>query len=194
MANVMRTFVEVKNYNERVVGFIKNLTTPISISDELTTIDIINRLYGTTYNWDYELKEGNWPASEFMNEFVGSRWINIEQDIIDDNQCRFNIETHRGVPVPFLQNLAEKLSNIKDDIYIIGTYEDEMYAPIGAFVFGKGYEDIEDYDDTIDADRMWDDIEYQETIFNELSYHRDLLETAYLEYSIDKKNHLEDYE
>lgn len=189
----MRNFVEVKNYNESVLKFIKELTEPVGIDNEVTTIDIINRLYGTAYSWDYELKEGSWPASEFMNEFMSTRWMNIEQDIIDETTCKFIIECYINVPVSFLVNLAEKLCLMKEDTYILGTYEDEVYTPIGAFVFGNDYEDIEDYED-VDTDRMWDDDEYQETIINELSYHRDLLETTYLEYSSDRKNYPQEYE
>lgn len=189
----MGIFVEVKNYNESVLKFIKELTEPVGINNEVTTIDIINRLYGTTYSWDYELKEGSWPAAEFMNEFMSTRWMNIEQDIIDETTCKFIIECHINVPVSFFVNLVEKLCLIKEDTYILGTYEDEVYTPIGAFVFGNDYEDIEDYED-VDTDRMWDDDEYQETIINELSYHRDLLETTYLEYSSDRKNYPQEYE
>jgi hypothetical protein len=61
-----------------------------------------------------------------------------------------------------------------------GTYEDEGYSPVGAFVYGYDYDDIEDYDE-VDSERMWEDDDYNEEIYSELYSLRDGLYESYLE-------------
>lgn len=190
----MQTFVKVKNCNEHILALVKELVLPKSGDVDVTTIDIINRLYDTDYEWDYELREGTWPSKEFMDEFIGSKWISIQDDVHDEDSCNFIIETAWSVPIPFLQNLANKLGSFKEDCYLVGTYEDESYSPIGAFVFGKDYDDIEDFDEEVDTDRMWDDDDYRESIFDELNYHKESLESGFIEYLVDRKNNPQDYE
>lgn len=189
----MTTLVTIKNCNELIISNLKELTLPIDGEFQVSTIDIINRMYNTEYHWDGKLSEGNWPSKQFMDDNIGSKWILIEDAIFDETECSFTIETAWDVPIPFLENLANKLGMIQEDCYIVGTYEDEMYEPIGAFVFGKNYDDIEDYED-VDKEKMWDDDDYRESIFNELRYNKDSLELAFLEYLTDKKNNPQDYE
>jgi hypothetical protein len=95
------------------------------------------------------------------------------------------------VPTEFLEKLAEELYKIKEDCYIKGTYEDESYDPIGAFLYAKGFDDIEDWDDEVDFDRMWDDDEYRDELWENVNQMMHDIESWYLE---DKKENPENYE
>ena len=72
------------------------------------------------------------------------------------------------------------MNEFDKDIVAYGTYEDESYSPIGAFVYGFDYDDIEDYDE-VDGQRMWDDDDYKDDIMDKLHDHRDSLYEGYLE-------------
>jgi hypothetical protein len=63
---------------------------------------------------------------------------------------------------------------------VYGTYEDDGYDPIGAFVYAVGYDDIEDYDE-VETDKMFQDDDYMEEIYDGLYELRDSLYEGYLE-------------
>jgi len=92
-----------------------------------------------------------------------------------------------------LREASRFLTNIKEDCYILGTYEDEGYEPIGAFLYSKDWDDIEDYDIDIDHDKMWDDDEYRDEIYDNLNTLKEEMEECYHEHLEDKKNNPEDY-
>jgi len=85
------------------------------------------------------------------------------------------------------------LGSITEGCYIVGTYEDEGFDPIGAFVYGKGYDDIEDWDGEVDFDVIWDDDEKRDEMWDSLNTLKDELEEQYFEYLKDKKENPEDY-
>ena len=59
--------------------------------------------------------------------------------------------------------------------------EEESYEPMGAFLYGKLWDDIEDYDDEIDQDKIWEDDFYMETVREEVEQMRVDIEKVYLE-------------
>jgi hypothetical protein len=77
--------------------------------------------------------------------------------------------------------VVEVLNRMDKDIVAYGTYEDEGFSPIGAFVYGYDYDDIEDYDEEVDFDEMMNDDEYHEKTYDELYSLRDSLYNSYLE-------------
>ena len=46
--------------------------------------------------------------------------------------------------------------------------QDETLDPIGAFVYAKDYDDIEDYDGEVDFDDIWDDDEKRDEMWDNL--------------------------
>jgi hypothetical protein len=80
------------------------------------------------------------------------------------------------------------LVDIKSDVVLYGTYEDESYDPIGAFVYADDYDDAEDLDIEIDFDQMWEDDDYRISIVDELHLLKENLYDSYLEYIADKLN------
>ena len=87
----------------------------------------------------------------------------------------------------FLKKLSEILSDIKKDCYIVGTYEDEGYDPMGAFIYANGYDDIEDLDEEIDNDRIWEDDFYTEELREKTSKLQSDIEDAYLQFLNEKE-------
>ena len=72
------------------------------------------------------------------------------------------------------------MNEIDEEVAIYGTYEDESYSPMGAFVYAFDYDDMEDYDE-VDSDKMSDDEDYREEIYDELHALRDSLWASYLD-------------
>ena len=196
MANEMETYVSIKNGNIEISKKLNELFTPIEGEYDVRTIQLINRLYDKDFTWDINLsREENqskgltWPEYEWLGDNVGSKWIYSEFD--GDDDCSFIhliFKTAWSVPQGFLRKLAEVLSDIKKDCYIVGTYEDEGYNPMGAFLYsGNDWNDIEDLDEEIDEDRIWEDDFYIEELREKVSHLQSEIEDSYLEYLNEEK-------
>lgn len=187
MANEMSTYVRVSNGDQRVAERLKELFTPTEGKYEVTAIDILNRMLGTNYSYR-EDREGwnmevDWPTQEIWDSYIGPKWMYVDYDHSDEPEdCHIMIRSAWSVPNEFLKKLAEELYTIKDDCYISGTYEDESYNPMGAFIYAKDWDDLEDLDEEIDYDRIWEDDEYREELQNATNDLRDSLEESYLEH------------
>lgn len=187
MANEMSTYVRVSNGDQRVAERLKELFTPTEGKYEVTAIDILNRMLGTNYSyredregWD---READWPTQEIWDSYIGPKWMYVDYDHSDEPEdSHIMIRSAWSVPNEFLEKLAEELYTIKEDCYISGTYEDESYNPMGAFIYAKDWDDLEDLDEEIDYDRIWEDDEYREELQNATNDLRDSLEESYLEH------------
>jgi hypothetical protein len=187
MANEMSTYVRVSNGDQRVAERLKELFTPNEGKYEVTAIDILNRMLGKNYSyredregWD---KEVDWPTDEIWDSYIGPKWMYVDYDHSDEPEdSHIMIRSAWSVPTEFLERLAEELYTIKEDCYISGTYEDESYNPMGAFIYAKDWDDLEDLDEEIDYDRIWEDDEYREELQYATNDLRDSLEESYLEH------------
>jgi hypothetical protein len=196
MANEMSTFVHVVNGNKEVADRLNEILKPAENDHEANSVSILNALLGTNYSysgtkegWD---KEVDWPTQEIYDEYIGPKWLYAEYEHDDDPaNAHIVLRSAWHVPTEFLEKLAEELYKIKEDCYIKGTYEDESYDPIGAFLYAKGFDDIEDWDDEVDFDRMWDDDEYRDELWENVNQMMHDIESWYLE---DKKENPENYE
>jgi len=159
------------------------------------TIELINRLYSKDYTWDINLSkeeneeaENTWPEYQWLGDNIGSKWIYSEYDHDDDTEfTHLVLTTAWSVPQGFLKKLSEVLSDIKEDCYIMGTYEDESYDPMGAFLYAKDFDDIEDLDEEIDEDKIWEDDFYTEDLREKTSKLQYEIEEAYLEFLNEEK-------
>ncbi len=183
MANTMTTYVKMVNLNEETFNRVKELfKTESSDSAYVNILKHINKLYNTEYSDYSDLK------SEWMNENVGSKTLSIEfNDLEFSPQINLIIESAWSVPTTYLEKLISVLTEWDKEIAIYGTYEDESYNPIGAFVYAFDYDDIEDYDE-VDGERMYDDDDYREEIYDSLHDHRDSLYESYLEVKQEKED------
>jgi hypothetical protein len=82
--------------------------------------------------------------------------------------------------------VVEVLNEVDKNIVAYGTYEDEGYSPVGAFVYGYDYDDIEDYDE-VDSNLMWEDDDYNEEVYDGLHSLRDSLYESYCEVINERK-------
>lgn len=184
MAQEMESYVRIHNGDKKVAEKLKEI-----FGNGDSSIPLINNLYGTNYTWDNHISreeneeaENTAPGWDWTQENVGAKWIQCEFDY-DDNPDYIHLvlTTAYSVPQPYLKKLSEVLIDIKEDCYITGTYEEESYEPMGAFLYGKLWDDIEDYDDEIDQDKIWEDDFYMETVREEVEQMRVDIEKVYLE-------------
>jgi hypothetical protein len=186
MANHMTTYVKVDNLNEESFDKLIQLIYPPKGQYNIQSVEIVNRLYGT----DHSVEEKRFPDNVWMLDNVGSKWIEIECDDepIFDTEYSFRITSAWHVPEEYLLTLTQTLVDIKSDVVLYGTYEDESYDPIGAFVYADEYEDSEDLDMEIDFDQIWEDEDYRISIFDELYLLKENLYDCYLEHLADNLN------
>jgi hypothetical protein len=184
MANVMTTYVKIKNLDEESHKKLVDLFQ--TEGDSFTDKDILphfNKLYDRNFN-----DTDNFYGIAFMTDNVGSKWLNIEFGCWSTEEFKqysdtvdLILESAWNVPTLYLEHLTYVLTQINKDIVVYGTYEDESWEPMGAFVYADDYDDIEDYDDEVDVDDMLNDEEYRYQVMNDLYEHRDMLLEAYLQ-------------
>jgi len=192
MANVMTSFVEVKNINKEVNDYILQFCDVDKEQKYYNTtvrvLDLVNDLYST------EFTEGDWWSVDWGYDNLGSKWMEFDWITVDDDGIEMNIQTAWSVPQGFLETLGQKLGSIHRDCYLLGSYEDESYEPMGAFVYDLYYDDIEDLDEEIDHDRMWEEDDYLESLHDKVDELKQDIERAYLDdlqNRIDNPSHYE---
>jgi hypothetical protein len=184
MANTMTTYVKIKNLNKESHDKLVDLfQTKGETFEHEDLLPHFNKLYDRDFN-----DTDNFYGIAFMMDNVGSKWLRIEfgvwstKNFVEEaEEVDLILESAWNVPTKYLEQLTSVLAEINKDIIVYGTYEDESYEPMGAFVYADDYDDIEDYDDDIDVDDMLNDEEYRYQVMNDLYEHRDMMLEAYLE-------------
>jgi len=193
MANEMTSFVQIKNSNKDVAKKLKEIFTPKEGEYDVNAIQLMNRMHGTNYSyqadkedWDEEL---DWPSINEWDDMIGPKWVYVEEFYMeDDNELgSFNIRSAYSVPQSLLEGLSKIITEIKEDCYLIGTYEDEGYDPVGAFLYAKDWDDIEDLDHAYDPQDLWEDDELRDQMWDENSQLEKDIESAYKEYLKEKE-------
>lgn len=201
MANEMRTYVIVKSEEPKVTEKLRELFTPKEGKYEVDAVDLINRIKGTDYSYSNETTKEDWdkevdfPYNDTWEELIGPKWLYVQyehEELAED--CNIVLRSAWSVPVPFLMTLIDILTEIDEDCYIKGTYEDESYDPSGAYIYAKDYDDMEDYDEPFDWDEYEEDDLYTEHFHDQLNELENDLEMAYFEYLSDRKANPENYE
>lgn len=174
MANRMLTQVKIINLTpETHEKFLELFPTPKN-DGYVDVLANLNMIYGE------EMEELD---REWMTMNVGSNHMEIEyhQGNEFSSEVELVISSNWTVPTEYLQEVARAFGEIDEEVVLYGTYEDEGFEPIGSFVYGYDYEDIEDLDIEVDEQEMMDDPEYNDDIFNQLFEHRDAMYRTYLE-------------
>lgn len=178
MANIMVTYVKIDNLNEETfLKFSELFKTENENSSYVELINHFNKLFDEEFNEPDNVMDRDW-----MEQNIGSKWITVEFG--DDGftpEVDLVIESAWSVPTEYLQKVRDVLTEWDKNISLSGTYEDEGYSPIGAFVYGYDYDDIEDYEEEVDFDKMMDNDEYHEKTYDELYSLRDSLYSSYIE-------------
>lgn len=185
MANVMTTYVKIINLDteshKKLVDLFQTKGETFDEREDL--LPHFNKLYDRNFN-----NTDNFYGVPFMMDNVGSKWLRIEfgewetKNFVEETkETSLILESAWNVPTKYLEQLTSVLTEINKEIIVYGTYEDESYEPIGAFVYADDYDDIEDYDDDIEVEEMLNDEEYRYEIMNNLYEHRDMMLESYLE-------------
>lgn len=190
MANVMTTYVKIKNLDEESHKKLVDLYETNNESfDEKDLLPHFNKLYDRDFN-----DTDNFYGIAFMNDNVGSKWLSIEFGCWSTEEFKqysdtvdLVLESAWNVPTLYLEKLTEVLTEINKDVVVYGTYEDEAWEPMGAFVYAYDYDDIEDYDEEVEFDDMLNDEEYRYEVMNDLREHRDAMYEAYLEVKAERE-------
>lgn len=182
MANVMRTFIQVKNVSPKVHQHFKKWIDENPDSKYNQQTISTSRMFSDIYNIDF--KDEEHFVRTWMTENVGSKWIYFELDYIDDDEILFIAESAWSLPFGFLSTLTNKLLSIDEATYVCGTFEDESYDPCGAFLFGvDGYHDVESFDEgEVDFEKLWEDDDYRGEMFTSLDQMKTDLIHSYNEY------------
>ena len=186
----MTTYVKIKNLDEETHKKLVDLYQ--TDSDSFTDKDLLlhfNKLYDREFN-----DTDNFYGIAFMNDNVGSKWLSIEFGCWSTEEFKqysdtvdLVLESAWNVPALYLEKLTEVLTEINKDVVVYGTYEDESWEPMGAFVYAYDYDDIEDYDEEVEFEDMLNDEEYRYEVMNDLREHRDLMYEAYLEVKAERE-------
>jgi hypothetical protein len=173
MANAMTTYVKVGNLNEETH---KKFVELFEKSND--QVSHFNTLYGTDFE-DLGSLERDW-----MLENVGTKWMEVDcEDLEYSDTMELVLETAWSVPTEYLQKIVEFIGG---DVVVYGTYEDEAYDPIGAFVYAVDYDDIEDYEE-VEHEKMFQDDDYMEEMYDGLYELRDSLYEGYREVMDERK-------
>jgi len=183
----METFIHIKNGDNKVAEKLKEIFTPNEGDYDTHTEDLYKRLYGDEAPEEYDR---GWVCDN-----LGAKWVYSEFEYDDKPEhIHLLLTSAWSVPIQMLEKLAKILTDIKEDCYICGTYEDESYDPCGAFLYAKDWDDIEDWDDEFDWDKYEEDDFYLENWRDEyMSLEKDI-EEAYFDYLKDKEENPEDYQ
>ena len=188
MANHMETYVRITNGDINVAKKLKEIFTPDEGKYEVWTTELIKRIYDDVPNDDDDIDYA-WCISN-----LGAKWMHSDFEYDDDCSCiHLMLTSAWSVPQQFLEQLAKVLHTIKEDCYISGNYEDEGFNPIGAYIYAKGYDDIEDLDVEVDFDKIWDDDEYRDDIYNQNHKLHDDMIGWYNDHLKDIEDNPEDY-
>ena len=190
MANVMTTYVKIKNLDEDTHKKLVDLYQ--TESESFTDKDLLphfNKLYDRNFN-----DTDNFYGIAFMNDNVGSKWLNIEFGCWSTEEFKqfsdtvdLVLESAWNVPTLYLEKLTEVLTEINKDVVLYGTYEDESWEPMGAFVYAYDYDDIEDSEEEVEVEELLQDEDYRYEVMNDLREHRDSLYEAYLEVKAERE-------
>lgn len=180
----MTTFVKIKNLNKESHSKLVDLfQTKGDRFDENDLLPHFNKLYDRDFN-----DTDNFYGIAFMLDNVGSKWLSIEfggwsteNFVKEENEVDIILESAWNVPTLYLERLRDVLTEINEDIVIYGTYEDESYNPMGAFIYAYDYEDIEEYDEEVEFEAMLEDDDYKYQIMDEIREMRDNMYEIYIE-------------
>ena len=184
MANHMDTTLTIANLDQQSFDKLKEIFDDGSNKYYCNVEHAIKKMYG-----DIQL---DGIGLTWWYDNIGTKWLEIESSVDSyfESSVQLYMTSAWSVPTAFLEKLRDILVEINKDVVLYGTYQDEGLDPIGAFVFGDEYDDMEDLDIEIDWDRYWEGDnadEYREEIYKELYEHSDAMYESYLEIVKERK-------
>lgn len=186
MANHVSNHIIVKNVNTEVTEKLKEIFKPNRQEDspfniDVMTVDLVNRVYDNIWANGNEDYNRNWVV-----EVCGAKWFHGHIVNEKETQVSIIIVSAWDPVIGFVEKLAETLSNIKEDIWIEHTFEDEAYCFAGVHLAAKDYTSDEQLDmDDWDVSKINEGGRYCEEYQDELHNLMESEVNYYLEYVKD---------
>ena len=158
MANHVDNMVKVKNCNQAVIDELKRI---FSVQDEIGdshTIDIINGVFDK--EWTGDDYDRNWVLDN-----VGAKWVYGQIEGEWDTEISINLTSAWDAVNPLLKHLCTKLINIKEDVVIENTFQDESCDPVGIAYYSSEYGSEEYLDEEIDTNKFYQDDDYRDEVY-----------------------------
>jgi hypothetical protein len=194
MANHVDTYITVYNLDDKVKDKLNEIFKSYDEDNYLAGVELINRLWGTTFTWNQNLTheeneaEGNTlPDREWMDENIGSKWIGVDVFDMNENDANISVSTAWDYPEGFVRKLTDVLTEVKKDVYIAGLFEDESIQPVGAFVFAHEFDDVEEMEHEYDVSEVWENDDIRDEFYDELHNLRDGMIADYLDFLNDEE-------
>ena len=180
MANHIENYITVENSNEEVLKEVQRVFKLEEGEWEVDTETLAKRVFGDDAPEEYDR---GWYCEE-----CGAKWLygSIEDDSDEEQIVRI---TSAWDPVNgWIERFAYNLRQIKEDVVVHNTFEDEGYNFAGVYFTSKYYDDVEWVDiEEYNVEEFWDNDELRE------EYHNDLYQVL-LDHKEAYKNTLEDVE
>ncbi len=180
MANVMSTYVKLVNLSEISFNEFKKLFPTTETNSCVNVEEHLSKLYEEDF-------EENGISINWMNENIGGKQFNITFHDGYHNEGKIQseveifLENAWNLPEAYLIRLINHFTKIDSKIILYGTYVDEFYDPIGAFVYAKdNFVDVEELHPGVEIEHM-ENYDYREETYERLRELSVSLYQAYLE-------------
>ena len=189
MANDVSNYIVVQNVNAQITEKLKEIFKPNKHEDgsfelDVMTVDLVNRVYDNIWANGNEDYNRLWVV-----EACGAKWFYGHITNEEESRVCIRIVSAWDPVIGFVEKLAETLSNIKEDIWIEHTFEDEAWCFAGVHLAAKNYASDESMDmDECDVLKAYEDSEYLDKFNDELYELMSDEVTYYLEYLNDTTN------
>lgn len=161
MANHIENYITIENSNEEVLKEVKRIFQTEEGEWEVSTEDLAKRVFGEETPEEYDR---GWYCDN-----CGAKWLYgaLEDDGDDEQIVRI---TSAWDPINgWVEKFAYNLRQIKEDVVVHNTFEDEGYNFAGVYFTAKYYDDCEWVDmDEHSVEEFWDNDELREEYHNEL--------------------------
>jgi hypothetical protein len=161
MANHIENYIRIVNVNEEVLNEVRRVFEK-GESYDVQTEELAQRVFGDETPLEYDRE---W----YLNN-CGAKWLygHIEDESIDD--ITIEITSAWDAINGWVDRFAHNLRNIKSDVVVHNTYEDEGYNFAGVYYTSAEYDDDEcvdmgEYENT----PLWEDDDARDRYLEELS-------------------------
>ena len=185
MANSVSNLIFIKNADDNVVAKVKEIfkTNSEDPFEQIWTAQLVNGVF-----------DNIWPNGEndydrdWVIENCGAKWFNGNMGYVDsDGTITINIESAWDPILGWVEKLGKVLTEIKSDVYIQNSFEDEGYNFAGVQLVAKDYSseeyiNMEDWD----VDKFYERGEEYESYWQELINMMEEEVKGYFEYLENK--------
>jgi len=185
MANSVSNLIFIKNADDNVVAKVKEIfkTNSEDPFEQIWTAQLVNGVFDNVWPNGENDYDRDWAI-----ENCGAKWFHGNMDYIDsDGTITINIESAWDPILGWVEKLGKVLTEIKSDVYIQNSFEDEGYNFAGVQLVAKDYSseeyiNMEDWD----VDKFYERGEEYESYWQELINMMEEEVKGYFEYLENK--------